>query len=231
MDATATVCELLGLRVTDAAGIPVGRLTDLAVSLGPDGPRVSSIRVKAEGHERALPWSAVLDVDGAGLRVASAEHAEARPPAELLLARDVLDRQIFDTAGKHVTRVDDVALRLDGTTLRVVGVETGPAALLRRLRLAWVARRLDRSLIDWDDLHLLSGPGHALQLASPTAAVHRLDEKGLVELVHRAPRDRAAAILAALPAGRAARLRAAVARRRPRRRSSDPLSVRKRAPS
>jgi sporulation protein YlmC with PRC-barrel domain len=231
--ARTTLCELIGLPVLDADGARIGRLRDLAVTLGPDGPPVTSIRASDRGGERVFPWSSVDRLAGGAVRLNRDARPDAtgRVPDELLLARDVLDRQVFDAGGKRVTRVGDVLLSLDRTGIRVLGVETGAAALLRRLGLGPLAARLDRRVVDWSDLHLLSARGHALQLASPAAVVHRLDVNGLTELAHRAPHRRTAALLAALPAERARRLRAALAARRPRRRSSDPLSVRKRAPS
>ena len=47
-------------------------------------------------------------------------------PDELLLARDVLDTQIVDTAGRRVQRVGDVLLvRLPDSHLEVVAVDVG----------------------------------------------------------------------------------------------------------
>jgi sporulation protein YlmC with PRC-barrel domain len=226
----AVLSELIGLPVVDHDGAPLGRLRDLAVSLTHAGPVVTSVRVGSRRGVRTFAWSDGGEVDASGVRLAPGSRVVRERPDDVLLVRDVLDRQIFATTGRHVTRVGDLALALNGA-IRVVGVEAGAAPLLRRLGLRRLARRARGSLIAWEDLHLLSGPGHALQLASPGAVVHRLDEHALAELVHRAPHPHAATLLSALPPERAGRIAALAGRLRRRRRSSDPLSARTRAPS
>ena len=68
-------------------------------------------------------------------------------------------------------------------------------------------------------------------LRSSTAAVHRLDDAELVELVRRASPGQGEAVLAALHEERRSDVGTALARSAPRRRSSDPLSARKHAPA
>ena len=46
---------------------------------------------------------------------------------ELLLARDVLDTQIFDLGGRRLTRVADIELAWRDREVRVVGVDIGAA--------------------------------------------------------------------------------------------------------
>jgi len=209
----------VGVQVT-------GKLRDVGVGVHEERPLVSSLIVEHGGTIERLTKAVV--VDGLG-RIAPGEL----PPGEdeLLLRRDVLDRQVFDGAGKRLSRVADVLLDASHSELRVVAVETGIAGILRRLGARRLAGRLGRQTIDWRDLHLLSGPGHALQLASPRAAVHRLDPESIAELVRRAPSRRGAEVVDRLHPDRSARVRAALAKAVPRRRSADPLSARRRAPS
>jgi hypothetical protein len=150
---------------------------------------------------------------------------------ELLLRRDVLDRQVFDGVGARLTRVGDIHLEADAGALRVTAVETGLAAIVRRLGARRIAARMQPRVIGWNDLHLVSGPGHALQLSSPDAAVHRLHPTIVAELIRRAPTRPGSEVLERLHPSRREKVRATLASATPRRRSSDPLSVRKHAPS
>lgn len=224
--AMLALSELLGRKVADARGRPLGRLRDLGVSLAYAMPGVTCVYV----GDRRSPWAvrSEVDVDGNG-RVAPLPAGEGS--AELLLARDVLDRQVYDAAGRRLTRVGDVVLDHLGDRLAVVGIDTGAGAILRRLGLGRLARRRVPLVVAWPDLHLLSGPGHELQLRSPTAVVHRLDDTQLVELFRRASVGQGEAVLAALHEARRSDVGTAVSRSAPRRRSTDPLSARKHAPA
>jgi sporulation protein YlmC with PRC-barrel domain len=221
-----TLSDLIGRGVATADGSPLGRLRDIGVTLAEELPAAALVSVRDDGARRVI--STRVEVAGVGA-------LEPQPPPEegsvLLLARDVLDRQIFDAHGKRVSRVADVILELNHGTLRVAAVETGSAGIMRRLGLRRLAARLQPTLVDWVDLHLLSGPGHALQLAAPASAIHRLDDERLAELVRRAPSRHVADVLEHIHPHRRAHVRELLERAVPRRRSTDPLSSRKRAPS
>lgn len=221
-----TLSELIGRRVTGADGTRLGRLRDVGVGLGDELPPATTVHVRDHGTAETI--TARVEVERVG---ALAPRQLEAGTGELLLARDVLDRQLFDARGKCMSRVADVILELDGGTLRVAAVETGAAGILRRLGLRRLGSRLRPTLVDWVDLHLLSGPGHALQLAAPTAAVHRLDDERLAELVRRAPSRHGAEVLRHVHPERRARVRELLDRAVPRRRSADPLSARRHAPS
>ena len=123
---------------------------------------------------------------------------------ELRLARDVLDAQIVDVAGRRVRRVSDVELARSGQSLRAVAVDVGWVGIARRLGLGRLRHRPHRDLVDWSDLHMVSPRGHALQLRTTSAALHRLSPADLSELVARLTPQRAAEALDAVGHERAA---------------------------
>jgi hypothetical protein len=107
-------------------------------------------------------------------------------PDELLLGRDVLDTQIVDLVGHLSGRVCDVLLTpLPEGGLEVAGVDVGTAALCRRLGLGRIDHLFSDRVVAWPDLHLRSGRGHAVELATPASAVYRLEASGLAELLTR----------------------------------------------
>jgi hypothetical protein len=109
----------------------------------------------------------------------------------------VLDTQIVDVAGQRLARVADVVLtRTPDERLELVGVEVGMGAVLRRLGLRRLATRAGDDVVAWADLHLTSERGHAVQLATPRAAVHHLDAAGLAALVAHLDTPAAVAVLA-----------------------------------
>ena len=217
--------DLMGRRVPEAGGRPLGRLRDLGIGLDAPMPRVTCVSV---GERRApVLTRAPVHVDGVGI---VAPYPDANE-IELLLGRDVLDHQVYDSRGRRLTRVGNVVLDHEDETLTVAGIDTGAAAILRRIGLSRLAGKRQPLVAAWHELHLLSGPGHRLQLELPGAAVHRLDNSELVELVRRAAVGQGDAVLATLDEHRRAEVGNAVAQAEPRRRSSDPLTARKHAPA
>src|SRR2546430_16641793 len=60
-------------------------------------------------------------------------HTYTPQPDELLLRRDILDKQIVDTQGFRVVKVNDLKLAQIKKTVRLVGVDISLSGLLRRL--------------------------------------------------------------------------------------------------
>ena len=92
----------------------------------------------------------------------------AEPAGELLLVRDLLDVQVIDRDGRHRGRVGDVELTEDEQgRLRVTGVETGLAPVLRRLGLGALSRHVRLSRLEWHELHTAAGRPHAVRSDQP----------------------------------------------------------------
>jgi sporulation protein YlmC with PRC-barrel domain len=212
-----------GRDVLGPDGRVLGRLADLTVRLSDQaGPQLVErlVVTRRRSPTLVLPWAVVANVgsDQVVLTVGAAEVAgfevdslaQALASDEILLRRDVLDTQIVDVVGQRLARVADVLFvsTADGR-LELLGAEVGFGAVLRRLGLGRlglgrVIPGLGDDVVAWSDLHLTSDRGHLVQLATPRAAVHRLDAAGLAALVSRVDTDAATEILAARDPGMAA---------------------------
>jgi sporulation protein YlmC with PRC-barrel domain len=111
--------EVLGLPVFDAEGSRIGRVDDLRV----DSHRgsVEGLVLRIRGEVRSVPWRAIDSFSPEHRRVSLIEHADPSPwnpgePDVICLRRDVLDRQIIDTQGRKVVRVNDIALEAAGAS-------------------------------------------------------------------------------------------------------------------
>ena len=195
--------RLTGQQVSAPDGREVGRLADLTVRLDGSGSAVERLILRLPGGRIALlPWAAVesihlgrvvVGVEPTGFDTAGLSAALA--PDEIMLNRDVLDTQIVDVVGQRLARVADVVLgRTRDGRLELLGAEVGFTGVLRRLGLRRMPAGED--IVAWSDLHLTSDRGHAVQLATPRSAVHRLDARGLAALVSRVDVDAANEILA-----------------------------------
>lgn len=198
--------RITGHRVWAPDGRTVGRLVDLTVRLdGRDTEQlVARLAVKrADGSTCLIPWRSVANLHVGRVQLATDDLGtcvvesltSALDPDEILLVRDVLDTQVIDVVGQRLARVADVLLaRRPDAALEPVGVEVGFAGVLRRLGLRRAA--LGEDVVAWSDLHLTSERGHAVQLSTPRAAVHRLDARGLAAVISRVDTDAATEILA-----------------------------------
>ncbi|HEX4825292.1 MAG TPA: CBS domain-containing protein [Candidatus Polarisedimenticolaceae bacterium] len=200
--------EVLGIPVHDAEGVRLGKLDDLRV----DSQRgiVDRIVIRGGGAVRTAAWSAVETFSPEHRRVALVETAAAQswpgPEADTLcLKRDVLDRQIIDTQGRKVVKVNDIELEPSGQSLVLRRVEVGLAGLVRRLLSGLVSPRLLRRLADglsqqgipWDYVAMVE-PGTSrirLKVHQQIATMHPADLADILEDLNRVERKRVMAAL------------------------------------
>src|SRR5205085_8571149 len=90
-----------------------------------------------------------------------------RRDGEVLLARDVLDKQLVDVDGKRVVRVNDVQLIETANDWRVTGADVSLQGLWRRLAPAgFLGARRPVEVIDWADVGYLATDAATVQLKS-----------------------------------------------------------------
>ncbi|MEG0217869.1 MAG: PRC-barrel domain-containing protein, partial [Raoultibacter sp.] len=180
---------LLGKPVTDATGEKIGTISDLAISTGEVFPRITSLAFRGPGKTPfMISWRKyVEDFDedeGITLQVdASAIRFSYLQPDEVLLARDLLNRQIVDTQGMKVVRVNDLKLSASGSQLRLLGAEVGFRGILRGLA-PWLetavcavakafGKKINEQIIAWNYMDLLDRDLSDVQLS---VSHKRLDE-------------------------------------------------------
>ncbi|MHB8631462.1 MAG: magnesium transporter MgtE, partial [Candidatus Limnocylindria bacterium] len=151
--------EIKRAKVVDQAGTEIGRLTDVAVVPREQFPAVQWAVLRGSDGERIVRWADLEPIDGQyRLRESAVPPAAGElPPEALRLGRDLLDKQIVDTHGAKVVRVNDLQLEDNAGQLRLVGADVGLRGLLRRIggehvaeRVAGVVgRQLPRGIIPW----------------------------------------------------------------------------------
>ncbi|MGI6045390.1 MAG: magnesium transporter [Eggerthellaceae bacterium] len=180
--------QMLGKPVTDATGEKIGSISDLAISTGEMFPRITSLAFQGPGKVPfMISWRKYVgefDEDGIKLKVESPDiRFSYLQPDEVLLARDLLNRQIVDTQGLKVVRVNDLKLSVSGTQLRLLGAEVGIRGILRGLA-PWLERavvaiakffhkNIDEQIIAWNYMDLLDRDLSEVQLS---VSHKRLDE-------------------------------------------------------
>jgi magnesium transporter len=171
------ISKLLGSSVKDVEDKAAGSLHDIVVSTRPAYPRVTALAIKRRGKLVFAPWDAVASFEESGtlLRLTAAD-LEPRELVrdELMLAAAFLDKQLVDTEGRKVIRVNDIQLLRNGPFVHVAAVDVSSNAILRRVGLAKVGDRLAKTrqhpkphLIDWKDVDIEQTDEAAVRLAVP----------------------------------------------------------------
>lgn len=196
--------EIQHRRVLEPTGAEAGKLADLAVVPKGQFPPVQWAVLATAAGERTVRWT---DLAGEPahyrLRAPLASLAdETLPPEALRLARDLLDKQIVDTHGAKVVRVNDLQLDPSGGALRLVGADVGLRGLLRRVggealaerALGIVGRTLPRGIIPWHLVEPLESPETSVRLTIPHAKLALLHPADIADVVEEMTADERKAV-------------------------------------
>jgi CBS domain-containing protein len=193
---------IVGGDLRDRAGGTVGRVDDLLVRLGEEYPPVSGLLAAVAGRQVFVPAEAVSELGPAGARLHQ-ERLDLRPferrEREVLLKKDVLDRQLINVDGARLVRANEIELaRLDGW-YRVVGVDVGLRGIARRV----VPRRLAGRIalgefLDWASVEPFTGHVPTVRLRVPHPKLARLHPAQLADLVEAASHREGAEIMEAV---------------------------------
>ena len=208
----AYMSDLMGKPVADVDGEYVGNLEDLIACIRGEMPHpiVVALVVKRSGGMLMIPFSDVVVLVAPAIPLAKrVKDIVPYQPAEsdLFLARDVLDKQIIDTDGVRVVRVNDLELARVNSHFYVANVDVGGMGLLRRLGLAKPAqslmgrfkRELPPSFISWDEMEFLPGD-QPMRLKVSGQRISELHPADLAEIISDLNRSESGKLLDSLDA-------------------------------
>jgi CBS domain-containing protein len=194
---------ILGGDLVGAAGGRLGRIGDLVVRLGDaEYPPVTGLLARIAGREVFIPGDGIGELEH-GRATLTTDRLDLRlferRPQEVLLRKDVLDRQLIDVDGARLRRANDIELaRLEGWW-RVVGVDVGPRGIMRRV----VPRRFaphvaDGGMLDWAAVEPFTGHVPTVRLRAAHPKLTRLHPAELADLVEAASHSEGEEILEAV---------------------------------
>ena len=131
--------QMLGNPVLDANGEKIGVVNDLGIATREVFPRVTSLAFQGPGKTPfMISWRKYVetfDENEVRLAVPATDiRFSYLQPNEVLIARDLLNKQIVDTRGMRVVRVNDLKLSdTSSSQLRLLGAEVGVRGILRAL--------------------------------------------------------------------------------------------------
>jgi magnesium transporter len=197
----AFASEVIGQTVqlrTGTQRFRIGKVEDIAVSGGESFPPVVGLYVKGiDGVTRYAPFASIASFDDKAVALSKAPvdmNQATLADDQLLLSKQLLDKQIVDVDGRKVVRVNDVKLAPAGEHLRIIAADVGLPGLLRRLGLRSFSQRLARkpnlsgvrsSLISWDAVQPLHHdmPGDAIRLRVSQDRIDRIHPADLAAII------------------------------------------------
>ena len=170
--------QVLGRPILDLEGERVATLKDVIVRLGEDDhPPVAGFVARYRRRDFFLPRWRISQFGEEGVRLNS-DILDLRPflrrDGEVLLARDVLDKQLIDVDGKRVVRVNDVQIIEAASEWHVTGADVSLSGLWRRLAPSILRTGRPVVVIDWADVGYLATDAATVQLKSARGKLTRL---------------------------------------------------------
>ena len=196
--------EIQHRKVIEPNGTEIGTLKDLAVVPQGQFPAVQWAIVATGDGERIVKWTDMAQEIG-HLRMRTRKEGMVDvtlPPEALRLSRDLLDKQIVDTHGAKVVRVNDLQLSDVDGQLRLVGADVGLRGLLRRIGAENVAerlfglagRKLPRGIIPWHLVEPLENAGANVRVAVPRTKLALLHPADIADIVEEMTADERRAV-------------------------------------
>jgi CBS domain-containing protein len=195
--------RVVGGELRDASGERLGRVDDLIVRLGDaDYPPVTGVVATVAGRQVFVAAEQVAEIAPGFVTLAGVQldlQRFQRRPQEVLLKKDVLDRQLINVDGARLVRANEIELtRLEGW-YRVVGVDVGLRGLVRRVIPRALARRVDAGgFLDWASVEPFTGHVPTVRLRVPHPKLAKLHPAELADLVEAASHSEGEEIMAAL---------------------------------
>ncbi len=192
--------QILKLSVLDSDGEQIGRISDLAIATGEIFPRITSLAFVGPGHTPfMISWRKYVDKfsdDAIHLKVPTKDiRFSYLQPDEVLLARDLLDKQIVDTQGMKVVRVNDLKLSDSPQGMRLLGAETGIRGLLWGIapwfeKIVYAISKLfghplKERLIAWNYMELIERDMSQIKLSVTHKRLHDMHPADVADIIEQ----------------------------------------------
>lgn len=188
------ISQLLKKPVIDLTGEKIGRITDIIIEVGDLFPKVTGFEVGALGKRYIINHQTV---DVINKRILSLKflmedvYRRDLKEKELYLQKDLLDKQIVDTYGCKVVRINDLKLANFEGDIRLVAVDIGLLGLFRRLGIEnvaltmarWFGKTINENIISWDYLEPLETELTRVILTVPHEKVSRLHPADIADIM------------------------------------------------
>lgn len=195
--------EIIKKTVLDPKGEELGRVKDLKVVKGEPLPLISALILEKKKKNLELPWK---DLNIFNKKIISSKiFSGSLLPYEfkeddLLIVRDIFDKQIVDANGAKVVRVNDVKLEGYQSDAVLIAVDVGMRGILRRIGiergseefLGFLKASLPYNLISWNYLQPLRPKLSAITLTVPRQMLSELHPADIADIISQVSREEGA---------------------------------------
>lgn len=178
--------QVIGRPIQDVEGEKVAAIKDVVVRYGTDDyPPIVGVMARYLRRDFFIRRVQIASLNENGVKL-NIDLLDLRPftrrEGEILLAKDVLDKQLIDVDGKRVVRVNDVQLIEVGDQWRVSGADVSLQGFLRRLMPKGFYGNRPVEVIDWADVGYLATETASVQLKSSKDKLSRLHPVEIAQL-------------------------------------------------
>jgi len=181
--------QLRGIPIYDRERQRVGELRDLAIRWEGGTPKITAIKY-AKGVQEHIPVEQVEDVQLMGVKLKGSLEAEQLvllQPDEIYMGKWLMDKQIIDTKGAKVVRVNDIKLFWlqsgQRKYLLPAAVDIGLRGLARRLGVEFLFKKRENHFVWWQSIQHLEEKTASLQLVSEKSQLDKLHPADLADIL------------------------------------------------
>lgn len=200
---TFFLSEVLYLKVYDKNDVVIGYIDDIAIDIKRNlrHPFVSAFIIKSTQNEilaiddlsiaeYRLDYFKLVDSPKFIPKFINAE-GEYENHDEILLKRDILDKQIVDTGGMRIVRVNDIKLTFVKSGIIAIGADIGPTGLMRRLSIerifkaiaALFNKKFPDKILSWQFVEPIGTGGHKIKLNIPYGKLSILHPADIADIM------------------------------------------------
>ena len=176
--------------VLSPSGEKIGKLNDVVVSSDHSYPILKALEITVSGKQvRNISWRYLEKLGKeVKLKYPLEEINDYKiQKHDILLLRDVMDRQVVDIEGKKIRRVNDIKISPTNGHYHVIGVDIGVNGILRRLSLNRIVKPLgitsSEDLISWKDIDPVESDYSKVKLKVPKQKIKKLHPADMAEIV------------------------------------------------
>jgi magnesium transporter len=182
--------EIINKPVIDSEGNKIGKFKDFVASVSVTYPIVEALIVRTtDKKDINVPWGDVELINKEiKLKIKFNDIKEYKlKNRDILIADEVLDKQVVDLEGKKLKRINDLQFATTQDYYRLIGADISFKGILRRLGLERIPKgigiKLQDDNISWKDVDVLESNVSRLKLKVPEYKLKKLHPADIAEIV------------------------------------------------
>jgi len=182
--------QLIGKPIIDEDGKIISKVLDFSFIDGKRYATISGIICNIDGNKKTIKWKYVKELGDLpsdrypfsiylNKQKNKIKFLELQKP----ILKDLLDKQIIDTSGARVVRINDILLGKVGKKLAIIGVDVSAKGLLRRLGVLRFVPQPTEHIILWKDVSPISQEIKNIQIKTKSEKINQMHPAEIADLI------------------------------------------------